>query len=460
MKILNVVVVSMSLVFAQLSAAAPTKAKPAAAVPASIALNPETIETQVLRSNTSILDAMNAVHQAKDEVNIARGNLLPSLNLTALLSFSPGGFMLASIDFLVPFLIPSNWANYFTQKNLFEAEKLSYNVVELNTYSSALSLYFTTLSDRQVQEIYQQEYLDLQQIFELQKQKNGVGTVPIADLLQTQAQAQMAGVKASQLSELNQQEIASLRKAMALNVNTAMTLDFVDMAASPWEYQTLQTTIDKANAVSLEAQQLRYMYRAAQDQVWSKAFGWISNVSVGSTGSASGGASFAHMAATGSINLGFALYPTIQLSQDQAKEILIQEQTLSLENTRVVESAINSLIEAKQQLDLATQAETEMAHVYQIKAQDYDQGTETLTNVLLARNQLADASIAKIKANSDVNLQRVLLHRILLSAQFSTVPTCHAVRMPTEQKVGIIGRIFGPKDPPKYPTLDAVCHGK
>jgi len=425
----------------------------------SMTLNPENIQRQILKNNTSVLQGLNSVHQAKDEVNIARGNLLPALNLGIMTSFAGGGFILSAIDFLLPFLIPSNWANYYSQKALFESEKLSYKVIQLNTVTSALSLYYTVLSDNQVQQIYQQQYLDLQEIYELQKRKSTTGTVPVADLLQTQAQAQMAGVRASQLTELNRQEIASIRKALALSLNTTLHLEFVDVKPSPWEFESISSAVKQANSVSVERQQIRYLLKAAKDQVWSKSFGWINGASLGSRSENGGNASFQNMTGSASFGFSFAMFPQIQLSQDQVAAIEIQERELSLESTRIVESALSSLIEAKQQLDLATQAENQMARVYQIRVQEFDQGTETLTNVLIARSQMADSSVARIKSNLDVNLQRTLLQRALLAGEFANIKGCSSsARMPEEQKKqGRIGRIFRPVKEVKYPSLDDLC---
>ncbi len=454
MKIVKIYITVLLLVFSQLALAGTGQSKKA---PASLMLNPEAIQTQLLKNNTSVLLALNAVHQAKDEVNISRGKLLPSLNLGALLSFSGGGFVQSAIDFLVPFLLPSNWANYYTEKNLFEAEKLSYKVVQLNTYGSALSLYFTLLADVQVQQIFQQQYLDLQEIYELQKRKGNLGTVPISDLLQAQAQAQMAGVRASQMSELNKQEIASMRKALALPLQTAISLEFTDSKVSPWEFKSLDTTVNQVNNVSVELAQFYYLIKAAKAQVWSKSFGWINRASVVST--SAGNSSFNDMQFAGGINLSFAIFPTITLSQDQLRAIELQRRDLYLENTRLIESAFSSLNESKLQLDLAAQAESQMARVYQIKSQEYDQGSETLTNVLVARNQMSEASIARVKANLDVNLQRTLLHRALLTEDFKNIKGCSSsAKMPLEQKKqGAIGRLFNPQPEPKYPSMDQIC---
>lgn len=462
MKLLKIVVLSIALVTSQSFAAKPNS--PAMPVYAgdSFVLNQNSLQTQMLRSNLELLQALYAVHDAKDQVNIARANLLPSLNLGGLLSSNGGGFVLASIDFLVPFLVPSNWYNYYSEKNLFEAEKLSYNAIQLNVYSSAVSLYFTMVADRQIQAIYQRQYHDLQDVFEFQKQRAAIGLVPASDLLQTQAQAQMAGVKASQLAELNKQEVAAVRKFLSLPLEVNIQLEIGDIASSPFEYQPMQVSIQKANTVSLERAQIQYLVKAATLQKWSKVFSFINGASVGSRAVGNNNAGFKDMQASGSMNFGFAQFPTYELNERRIESIKLQDLQLQQENTRIIESTIGSLQEARHQLDLATQAESQMNEVYEIRRQDYEQGAGTLLDVLQARDQMSNASVAKIKAQMDVNLQRTLLHRTLLTAQFGTIKGCSPTRTPPAEpkKPGLWDKIRNKKPLESHETLDAICRGK
>lgn len=463
LKLLNAAFLSFILIASPLLAlGAPSQsAKPAASRGKTFVLNQASLQSQLLRSNLDLIRAMNEVHMAKDNVNIARANLLPSLNLGALLSFSAGGFLLASIDLLVPFLLPSNWLNYSTEKAVFEAEKLSYNIIQLNVYSSAVSLYFTILADRQIQQIYQQQYHDLQDIFEMQKKRAAVGLVPISDLMQTQAQAQMAGVKASQLAEMNKQEIASVRKFLSLGLDTGIVLEDSVMADSSWEYEGMQAAANKANAVSLERAQIQHLIKAAESQKWSKVFGFMNSMSVSSRSDGVKSAGFDNMTANGSLNLSFAQFPTYELNERRIEDIRLQDKALQQENLRIIESTLGSLVEARNQVDLSTHAEIQMSQVYEMKRESYEQGVISLIEVLEARNQMADSSVAKVKSILDANLQRVVLHRTLRSAQFGTIKGCSPTRTPPEtKKVGVIGRIIGKKPAETHTTLDQICRGK
>jgi outer membrane protein TolC len=455
MKILKSVLLSILLVISQSTFAGGRNGTG----PATLTLNPSTIQNRVVNNNITVAQELNAVHQAKDSLAIARGNLYPSLNLGAMASFSGGGFILSTMEFLLPFLVPSNWANYYTQKNLFEAEKISYGVIQMNTYSSVLSMYYTLLGDLQVQQIYQQQYTDYQDIYELLKRKNTTGTVPLADILQAASNAKIAGARASQVAELNAKEYSLMRQALALPPDTVMTSEYVEMPTSPWEFEGKEALIKQVNAVSLERNQIRYLLKAAHDQVWSKSFGWINMFSIGSHATGGGGgASFDNLAATGSINLGLATFPTIQLAQDKVQAIRLQDTSLTLQNTQIVESILGSIVEAKQQLDLTAQAETDAARVYQIRLQDYDQGTENFPNVISARTQLLEASVLRVKANIDINIQRVLLHRAVITDGFATIKGCRPAHHMPEKDDSIWDRIRGKV--PNYPNFEDYCRGK
>jgi len=451
LKSLKIAVLSFALVTSPTLAQGPTQG---------FVLNQSTLQSQLLSSNLEVLKALYAVHDAKDQVNVARANLLPSLNLGAMLSFSAGGFVLSSVEFLLPFLLPSNWYNYYSEKNLFEAEKLSYNTIQLNIYSSALSTYFMMVADRQLYGIFQQQYQDLQDVYEMQKKRAAAGLIPVSDVMETQAEAHLAGIKASQLAELSKQEVASMRKSLNLTLETQIQLENSDMKNSPFEFEAMETTIAKANGVSLERAQIKYLVKAAELQKWAKVFTFINGASIGSRGS-SGNASFDNIQSSGNMNFGFAQFPMYELNERRIKEIQLQDDILKLENTRIIESTVGSIEEAKHQLDLATQAEIQMAQVYQMRLQSYEQGAATLIEVLQARTRMSTSSVEKVKAQLDLNLQRTVLHRTLLTAQFGTIKGCNPKRDPPEEpKRCLIGKFLCKKPSESHTTLDEICRGK
>ncbi len=87
--------------------------------------------------------------------------------------------------------------------------------------------------------------------------------------------------------------------------------------------------------------------------------------------------------------------------------------------------------------------ETHLRNAYQGIACEYYFGFASMTDVLVARSALANATLAKIAADLDLNLLRVALHRALLTDQFANIHGCTNPTIP-----GRRSRL----------TLDQACH--
>ena len=125
-------------------------------------LTPETMAAQLFNKNSSILLGINRVHQSKDELNIARASLLPSLNLSTLLYSSMSStFTVSAVEVLFPFLVPGNWIKLKESKYLYKAQLKATQTIQLNTLASALSVYSSILADRNLLSVYQDEITDL-----------------------------------------------------------------------------------------------------------------------------------------------------------------------------------------------------------------------------------------------------------------------------------------------------------
>ena len=148
----------LSLLGGPVQAAQRVKPKKPAPLPSTInsfVVNPTSLRQRLLEGNTSVLQSLNNVYQSRELLNIARGNILPSLSATALLN--PAGFASSSLTFLFPFLLPSNWFNLDAQKHQLTADGIAYYLVELNEYSIAYAIYMTILEDEDLRNVYQQQ---------------------------------------------------------------------------------------------------------------------------------------------------------------------------------------------------------------------------------------------------------------------------------------------------------------
>ena len=432
---------------------------PAQAVGKTIKLNPATLRSKILESNISILTELNQVHAAKDQINIARGNLLPSLNLSGLMTGS-ATFLLSGITALVPFFLPSNWLNISVQKAAFEAEKDSYWIMQLNTYSSALAMYYTMLADQKTHKIYSDEAEDLKNIYLTLKKKSEVLHTVSADVLNhAKSQYESAAVQASSSRELEVQELAAIRSVLGESLATNIVFDTSMMAASTWEDKNIQSAVDQAYAISPEHRQNLNLIESSRKARTSSLFSFLSSASLASSGSTSGSnpssASFGNLTPRGSVNLGFATAPTYELNSKTIYANELRETALKESTTKILEAAMNSIVEAKKQVELSAKAEAEMLDVYDVKLQRYNLGLGVaFMTVLLARTQAVATSLQHVNAELDLNLQRVTMHRALLTDEFAQIKGCQGEVMAAQG--GFFKNLFGGKKADI--SLDQACH--
>ncbi len=429
---------------------------PSTTQPQQVILTPEFLRHQVLEGNLSLEQELNIIKDQKDKMNVARGQLLPSLNLGMLISSGPS-FLLSSISFLLPFLFPSNWMALDAATDQFNAEKISYKILEMNVYSSSLSMYYTVLADAKIQKIYEQQAKDLMNIYTIKKmQFDLIGIVTPQDLEQTLASAQLAQVSASQLKELAAQETAALRQVLGLPLATEIEFTAQNMPGSDWENKPIAQAVLQAFSVAPENQQIDFLIAAAKAKDLSADFGFLNTATLSASGSGGSGATLGNLAGGVSFHFGFDYFPNLNLTERSILEIQLQKRQLGLQITQTLESVTKSLVEANRQFSLASQAEVEMTNVYNTIKLNYDLGLTELINVLTAHVQLVQASVARVKAEQDLNQQRVSLHRVMITDQFSLIKGCAI--MPKKKHGGLgglIGGIFGDSDPDK--TIDQMC---
>jgi len=390
-------------------------------------LTPATLRTMLVHSNLPIMIELNQVHQAKDQVSIARGNLLPRLNLGASLGALTGGpaFALSAVTFLLPFLVPSNWANLHQSEHLLSAEKESYLLLELNQYASAYTVYTTVLGDIGLRGVLVQQYNDLIGIRDwLINQKKFIGTVPQSDIDNADAQAKLAYASISAIDELLVTEKAALRQMLALGLSDNIVIEPNHVPASPTESMALAKVVSKVQSIAPENAQISFLYQAAQDVRWSKVFGFMSSAGLNVAQGSGISTAFSNMAVGTNFSIGFDYVPNIQLANDNMLQIQLRARELRLQEQQVVEATLGSVSEAKKQIDATSIAETELVSVYQAEFRKYTLGLSDLLHVLDAETKISQASAARVKAQIDLDTLRITLHRELLSDQFNYIPGC------------------------------------
>nr|WP_295899654.1 TolC family protein [uncultured Bdellovibrio sp.] len=418
-----------------------------------VVINPKSLRTMLLSRNIDIAIALNEVQQAKAQVAQARGNLLPSVNLGAVISSGPS-FMLTSVSFLLPFLMPSKWMDLKESVYLLKAQGTSYYLAQLNQFASAYSVYLTVVGDMQLRGALQKQYENFKAIEEQLRLPAEVGIIRKEDYLQAQAQAQLALVQVSQVDELIKREKASVRQMLGLELNQEIVFEAVHVPSSSAESMSPQALLDKVHESSPEAAQMTALITAAQYNKWSKAFSFLSGSSLGVNRPSTGGA-FSSVTQTGSVNLGFGYFPALEISNLNIEQLKLRKKELRLDQAQLIETTLGALEEAQKQYTAASQAEDNMRQVYNAELMRYQVGITDILHVLELGNSLTSAVVNKVKAATALDTLRISLHRIMISDQFAGVETCEIERRSSGGIRGKLGRIFNP-DKDKV-TLDQIC---
>lgn len=416
-----------------------------------VTINPQTLRQQFLSRNIGITTSLNEVYQAKEKVNVARGNLLPSVNLGAVISSGPS-FALTSVSFLLPFLMPSNWLDLKESSHLLRAQGTSYYIAQLNGYSSAYSIYLTILGDMELRDAMYQQYLNMREIEESLRLPAELGMIRKEDYLQAQAQTQMTLVQVSQLDEVIRREKAAIRELLALPLTTEIVFQSATIPVSPYENWSPQNMLTEIHEKSPETAQMNSLIKAAQVSEWSKAFSFLGGASLGASRS---NGSWGDVQSNGSVNFGFAYFPSLKLSNLKTQALRLRKQELMYEQANLIETTLASLQEAQRQYNASAQAQDNMQKVYESEVLRYNLGMTDLLHVLDAANALNSSIMTKVKAQTALNTLRISLHRLAISDQFAAIENCEIQRRGSGGIGGRVGRIFNP-DRDRV-TLDEVC---
>ncbi len=399
----------------------------ASAAPLNISLNPDSLRKLVINDNLSILIAANRVHIAKDQVGIARGRLFPSLNLgTLLLTAGNPTFAVANIEFLVPFLVPSRWFDFFEAKYLRQAEKLSFRLMQLNTYASALSLYFTLMSDRDLKASLHNETETLRQIEQTVESHMIVGAAPEVDFKRARAQRALAEITESKVNDLLFDEVATLRHTLVESPETQFTFEPANSAPSTAESLSVAEAVPQAIEKSLELDQMYWLEKSSRVERWKKVFGFMSSSSLATSQANPTSMAFNNLHMSAGFSLGFDYFPSISLTNHNIYEQQLRQKEVKAELSETIESALNQLHEAEFRIVLANSAFNDSVEVFKAKWAGYQLGTESIFSVLETRSLQRQSEVELLRAKNQLNLLRVILHRVMVTDQFEKIEGCTA----------------------------------
>lgn len=414
----------------------------------SVVINAQTLRKNFLARNIEIQRSLNEVHQAKTQVAIARANLLPSVNLGAVLG---GGqnFMLSTVSVLLPFLMPSNWMNLHESQQLLRAQGSAYYMAQLNGYASAYTIYATVVGDMKLRQALKKQYDNFKAIEDELRLPAEMGMIPQEDYLQAQAQAKMALVQVSQLDELIKREKAAIRQMLGLSLSRNIVFEENRVPYSNTEAMGPQTLLKQVQARSPEVAQINSMILAAQAGKFKAAFSFLTGASMSTSSNPMGG--FNSVQSNGSVNLGFGYFPALELTNLHQQQLALQRQQLYYEQQQLVEVNLGAMKEAQLQYEYAAAAEDNLKKVYDAEVLRYKMGMIAMSDLVQAGNSLTNSTLARVKASTSIDTLRINLHRLVISDQFKYIPGCEIKSKGTG---GGLGSIFRPKE---QVTLDQAC---
>lgn len=427
---------------------------PAYAASDKVNVDPETLRTSLYSGDTSVLTGLNTLYHAKEEVVRARANLLPALNVSAVIGGGPT-FALSAISVLLPFLLPGNWHVLDASKHQLTANGYAYQLVLLNEYASTLSIYAQIQGDMALRAVYVQTRDNLQLIAESVADEVAVGTAFQADLSQATAQVQLADTQIDQVDSLLARETASLRHVMGLSLDKELVI-------APYHFDELDaeslTTSQIFNSVrenAPEQLQIDSLIQAAKQSKYTTEWSFLSGSSLGVT-TDFGSGSFGKLSVGAGANLGFGLLPAVHLSSLDIAAMQIRKREISLEQQNVIESSLGSVTASKSAVTDSRNSRNNMQIAFADELDKLKVGTASLIEVFTAANFATQAGVAYANSVSDLDQQRIALNRILISNQFSKIPTCHLGNLKSGGIFGFFKSIFGSKKS-RYVSIDEMC---
>ena len=412
-------------------------------------VNPTTLRTYLLSGNRDVLTSLNDVLAAKETVNLRRGQLLPAVNITAIVSRFPN-FASAAVQVLLPFLIPSNWFNLDMSKHQLAASGYAFYLMELNDYASAISLYETVVGDIELNKVLEQQYKNLTEIRDLVRNSYQVGTEVSADVAQAVYQADSALGQVQKLNELVAQEQSTIRGLLGLPLSVKLVFDDTHRAAIPQEQGQAQSILNAVNPVSAEFRQLESLIAASKDNKKNAIFSFLTGaaVNLSTTG----------IAATGQVTggIGFSYIPGINIANLATSQLKIQEAELRTQEGQTIESALASIREAKGQVAVANDSVKQAKIAFAGELNSYKVGEIDLLHALQASTNVILAETTAVQARIDLDNQRLMLERVLVSGEFAQIPTCALKGAEKSGGIfGILGDFLGGKK--SNVSVDDLC---
>lgn len=388
-----------------------------------ITVTPDNLQDLLFTGSSDVAKEMNNVLRAKNNVDVAFGNLIPSLSFNlGVVVANPPLFLLSSVSCLVPFLFPSNWHGYDAARNEAKAEASALEITRLNAFAAAYALLSRFSNDEAVLALLIDERKRLEEYVQTLRDKADTGLIPQLEALQAELGLRKMSLDVSRISEVIGIERAALRKMLGLGLDQPFDIRFADDPPSVLERLAgTQGLVDLLIARAPEHRQLELLMAGAKDRVKASYWAFLAGCA-GTQGSwgPSGSNAFT-FSSTFAISIGYGNFPQISLSKRNVDDLSIREKDLSLEFARLLDGAQQSIVTLKQRMDDAAKAAELGERILTEQTLLVDRGKVTRKDILDTTNGISRAKVEFLNAKTALEGHRVTLKRLALEGKFFEV---------------------------------------
>lgn len=135
----------------------------------------EDFSDQVKKKNFTVLAQAEKVYQAKENIEVARAALLPSLNIWRIIKIVTNPLDFENWVEMAPFLSPANWFRLDQSKIYYQAESYGYRAMVANQVMNARVLFIKVNQDQRIYKMIKDYKSELEDVYDIAKVKVDLG---------------------------------------------------------------------------------------------------------------------------------------------------------------------------------------------------------------------------------------------------------------------------------------------
>lgn len=355
------------------------------------------------------------VYEAKEAIKVARGNLLPKLNLwkIAKIVIDPTSVLDLFVEDIAPFAVAGNWFRLDETKILYLAEQEAYRALWANEVMTAKSLYIHLLLDQSLLEHIEQSAKELEELLVIVQSRELLGGANQGASRDIEVRLLALQEDRRSLEVLINEEESLLSYMMGFPAETEVKPAPISMpdfsALEPLDYgDFLFRTLDS----SPELRQYNHFIKAA-DYVKKEAGNWsvlgVSNMSRGVAGGV-----FDNIPVQD--GLGFGKWASQRIVSARKEALQIQKKGIEETIKRQLKLLVNNYnLDLENYASLKKREELTKESIAQLfERLELGQNVEAIELIEASRNHIqADTSFFAVKfrfLSNENKLERLIFH--------------------------------------------------